>query len=1151
MRGLYLRKLHAIIYLIAFFVSTSSIYAQATYLISNTPTTVTDPIGIFVDDGGNGFPGTYSNQLITDPQIFTICPENAGCVIMDFSTFITENVSSVPGSGDILYIYDGPDTSAPLIGAYSGSLLSSENAFGQVFAGSGCMTFLFDESGGFTTVGWEAEWTSFTSTCITRSTLDPPVDCETAILVCDEETLNYNSNGPGTEELLTEGIQGCLTTGETQSAWFTVNINQFAPGNIPMEFTIAPKPGGLDYDFAVFGPITDCEDLGFPIRCSYADDNFAGLLTGLRKLETDFSESPQVDDNGNPANGFVAPINVNPGETYYIVVNNFSVNTVGFDLFWGDDVIDNDLLDCSVCDFALIMPDDFSVCQGEPFELDFDIFKGSGFFDYDWSSDPAISFTGNKPIEVDPDLDFSGEVTFTLIVTDEEVNNCFQEGTVTVDIQSGFTFNDATIDPLLCPGDIATANITGVFPDDTEFTWLIGDANYISGDTTSTGPVDFTWDADGDKIITVNIQQGDCGNIPVEFETKVLPIIEAPVISCPSPQSDSTFSWVPIDAASNYLVTVLVNNVEVEQFETFQTNYTVEGAQGEFVTITILPTPGNGYCDGESTSITCEIVGCAPPEGFDIVGLNSTYCVENNAVPLIGNPAGGTFTIGGEEATSFDPGQTANDTTYVVEYSILDDLGCTFTLQDTVDVIGDISAAFSMPDSICTDGFAVVEYTGNVGADATFLWDFGDGIPSTTTGPGPIEVNWENPGYKVVSLSVFVNDCESDENPNNQFITVLQAPIIPDLSCDPAAASGTASVMWTTEAGHIYYTDIYINGNPIPSFPTTDGFYTSPTLNDGDTLSMYVYSELVGQTFCGHSDSVYIECIVTSCVDTPVNITGIDESYCLENQVIEISTDPIGGILSTSSAGLVDSTFTLADAGAGEHTIVYTWEDENGCPNDTSFTTTVFEVPIASFSISADSLCEGSSATVTYDGTEGAEGFVWNFGEGFLDTIPLGNNSYTVTWSSTGTKVIDLSVSANGCPSAAVSDSLVIVPEPQTPVITCGPSTENCVTFVWSGSPGDSGYTFSLLIVNPDGTQTLVPTIQIDTVGYTRCGLEPGTTVRINNLTALGINPCGNAAPAVNVTCEAIDCQQTLSIDGLPANLCADEAAANFTFVAP
>ena len=129
--------------------------------------------------------------------------------------------------------------------------------------------------------------------------------------------------------------------------------------------------------------------MDFPIRCSYAEEVTAStLLTGLRKGETDISESPTLDNEGAGANGFVAPILVNPGETYYIMVNNFSADDVGFDLYWGDDVINNDILDCSVCDFALLMPDDFTVCQGEDFTIDPSIFKGSGFFNYSWTSTP-------------------------------------------------------------------------------------------------------------------------------------------------------------------------------------------------------------------------------------------------------------------------------------------------------------------------------------------------------------------------------------------------------------------------------------------------------------------------------------------------------------------------------------------------------------------------------------------------------------------------------------------------------------------------------------------------------------------------------------------------------------------------------------------
>ncbi len=418
---------------------TETVYAQSIYLMGEVAL-VTECEGVLYDDGGNGFPGFYSSQLGEEPQQMTICPTDAGCVVMDFGVFITENTSSF-GIGDVLYAYDGPDANAPLIGEYSGSLLSSDGALGRIIAGSGCLTLVFDENGSFSTVGWEASWTCFSSdyNCETQSGFGAPNDCVKAIVVSDDATYNYNNNGPGIEELNAQGIQGCLTVSETQPLWLNIQIDESAPPNIPLTFTIVPKPGGEDYDFALYGPNKDCGDLGEPIRCTYAEETAAGtLLTGLREGETDVAESAILDDEGNPANGFVAPIMVNPNEQYYMMINHFTEITSGFDFIWGDEVLDNNILDGSVCRHLLLMPNDFETCMGESFQVAPIVFDGSGSFEYEWTASlEGLGTTIQDGIlTATPPDDFLGEITLEVSVFDIGVEDCERRKSVTVHVLS-------------------------------------------------------------------------------------------------------------------------------------------------------------------------------------------------------------------------------------------------------------------------------------------------------------------------------------------------------------------------------------------------------------------------------------------------------------------------------------------------------------------------------------------------------------------------------------------------------------------------------------------------------------------------------------------------------------------------------------------
>jgi hypothetical protein len=118
---------------------------------------------LFYDNGGPG--ANYANN---SNETITISPSNAGDVVtVDFLSFSTEL------NWDGLQIYDGPDTSAPLIdsgfvnpgfgplidGTWTGLAGDSSNAEGLTFISThptGALTFVFTSDGSFTDIGWEA-----------------------------------------------------------------------------------------------------------------------------------------------------------------------------------------------------------------------------------------------------------------------------------------------------------------------------------------------------------------------------------------------------------------------------------------------------------------------------------------------------------------------------------------------------------------------------------------------------------------------------------------------------------------------------------------------------------------------------------------------------------------------------------------------------------------------------------------------------------------------------------------------------------------------------------------------------------------------------------------------------------------------------------
>ncbi|MDO7847836.1 T9SS type A sorting domain-containing protein [Hymenobacter sp. M29] len=122
------------------------------YSMSNTA--VTTCAGTFFDSNVNGNYG--NNQSFT--KVFT--PATAGAAVqLAFTSFATEDTY------DFLYIYDGPSTSAPLIGQYSGSTspgtVTASNATGQ-------LTVRFTSDVNTTDTGWEA-----TIACVEPFTFAP------------------------------------------------------------------------------------------------------------------------------------------------------------------------------------------------------------------------------------------------------------------------------------------------------------------------------------------------------------------------------------------------------------------------------------------------------------------------------------------------------------------------------------------------------------------------------------------------------------------------------------------------------------------------------------------------------------------------------------------------------------------------------------------------------------------------------------------------------------------------------------------------------------------------------------------------------------------------------------------------------------------
>ena len=131
--------------LLFFAALTSGVYSQNINMGNGTSNACS---GYFFDSGGSGTGSPYSaNENYT----YVLCPGSGSFVTVNFFDF---NL----GAGDTLYVYDGNNTSAPLIGAYDSSYASiGMLASDPNVNATGCLTFVFVSDGTIQDNGWAAE----------------------------------------------------------------------------------------------------------------------------------------------------------------------------------------------------------------------------------------------------------------------------------------------------------------------------------------------------------------------------------------------------------------------------------------------------------------------------------------------------------------------------------------------------------------------------------------------------------------------------------------------------------------------------------------------------------------------------------------------------------------------------------------------------------------------------------------------------------------------------------------------------------------------------------------------------------------------------------------------------------------------------------
>ncbi len=880
-------------------------------------------------------------------------------------------------------------------------------------------------------------------------------DCSGALTVCNSSPISFTSSGAGTDDFASAlNDDGCLI-GEHQSAWFFFELNGLTPPNSILEFTITPTGGfGQDYDFAVFGPGATCNNLGSPIRCSWADLSCGFCpATGLGNGESDFSE-------GASGNGFVAPLTVQAGQKYFLVVDNFSSNGLGFTLTWSGSAAP--FLDCTAtpgCSLEVsIAQPSLTVCQGASGALSLGAgFTGSGSPVFTWTATNGGLAYLNNPNILNPFVNlpanFTGNITYTLTAVD---GTCTDNASVTVVVNPAPVPN-ITGDNNLCPGESAVLSAGSGY---SSYTWSTG---ATSPSITVGGP--------GVYSVTVKDAQNCQGtaSISVLQLQAPTPVITGPTEICALGSgiltatagydsyqwsTGSTSNTTVISQAGIYQVTVTENGCQGVAMHTVvlssslspEISGDLDFCQGG----STLLDAGGGYVSyswsnltsGQSTLVTS-------PGLYTVTVQDASGCTGTASVLVSSNPLpapnitttlpeicpGNTATLsvtGGFNQISWSTGATGPSAIIHQpgNYSatVTDNNGCQGQANITIGTAVPPQPVISGVQSICHGEIIFLSVAGNY---AFYQWSTGSNQASTqVNSPGQVGVTVTDSKGCTGSVSVNIPPASSP-----------QPAIQGELEICPGGTT-------TLNAGAGFSNYEWSNGFSSPSI----------TVNNPGVYSVTV----TNSAGCSGTASA----TVSNYLVEPPDIAG-PQGIC-DGQSAQLNAGS-GFVSYQWSNNLSGQQITISQP--GNYTVTVT--DMNGCSTQASKTIAQFETPQPVIQ-GQSSICEGSPPVVL-DAGAGYVSYLWStFSNGrFLQVSEPGVYSVTVTSQQGCQGVASASVDEfpspapyiNGPASFCEGQSITLMAEPgyQTYLWSNGSNTPNQTI--------SQGGAYTLVVTDANGCQ--------------------------------------------------------------------------------
>jgi len=406
------------------------------------------------------------------------------------------------------------------------------------------------------------------------------------------------------------------------------------------------------------------------------------------------------------------------------------------------------------------------------------------------------------------------------------------------------------------------------------------------------------------------------------------------------------------------------------------------------------------------------------------------------------------------------------------------------------------TAGFVVSDTTICEG-GMVNFTDlSAGPPTSWQWSFPGGTPSSSAQQNPSNIQYSAPGVYDVTLSV-TNQVGTSTLSKTGYVVVNPIPVAP-VATSVTVCENSPVPDFTAEGENLKWYDALGTVGSGPSFAS------------GQTQAG-VYSYSVTQTVNGcESLPTPVQLTINQ---LPAVVFTMEDSLCANAAAFDLTGgSPAGGIYSGPGVGANGINFDPSLAGAGTHTLMYTYTDENGCTNMIGQIVKINALPDVTLDPLA-AVCQNAPAiTLTGSpagGTFSGEGVSGNLFDPALTGSGEFSVNYTYSDTITGCAVTaSQSVLVNPLPVVWLSDTSAC----GNRTVTLDATTPSVVSYLW----------------NPGNLTTA--SIQIDTTGR-------GLGVFAYTVTATDQNNCTGTT---NVQVTFYDCtgleeaQPTVSIDLYP-----------------